>query len=141
MRYFTLLLFLLAGLQVSAQQYYRTDTLVNSQNDTTILRAGNSQSGTVEIEIDVVSGTPTADLKLEGSVSGNVWYDLYKDPESTGTPTVDPITIDSETALFIPGDGYSGTVQLVRPFKFLRLVTIQTGTGSATYRYSVLVHP
>ena len=134
---FTLLFAMLCTI-ASAQHYYRSDTLTNSQNDTAVVIVGADNSAAIEIEIDVVSGTPTADLKVEGSVSGNVWYDIYSDPETTGTPTKSAITIDSEDAVFVPGDGYSGTTQLSRPFKFLRLITIQTGTGTATYRYSVL---
>lgn len=118
--------------------YYKSDTLTNVQNDTIIFRTGNAISAAISINIDVVSGTPTADLKHEGSIDGNTWYQIYADPETSGTPTLGNITIDSENAIFIPGDGYSGTTQLTRPFQLIRLITIQTGTGTATYEYNVL---
>jgi hypothetical protein len=121
-------------MSISAQQAtYRTDTLTNVVNDTVELNLQGNHAA-ISIVRDVVSGSPSATLKVEGSVAGIVWFSTYMLPGSTNTPTTNAINIDSEDVLHMSVSGNFNHL-----FGKLRLITTQTGTGAATYKYRIIV--
>lgn len=142
MKHLLIALFALASLSLNAQrvEWEVSDTLTNVQSDTTQFSFIVPYHGVMvyEHKPTVISGAPTASVQFQGSINGDVWYDLYAAPEGTGVPTLTPIAVTANDVLFLPKRGFE-SFSVERPFRYLRIITAQAGTAEAYYHHWIML--
>lgn len=141
---FIILLFAVAGF--SQRTWINvTDTLTNTQNDTADVSSNTSypsKHATIFAKEVAITGSATGTIALQGSIDGSEWYVVQTSIVgavlgNTQTATTGGIVFNTSPIVGL----YDGTNEILvgsALYRFLRVITVQTGTGTSKYKVQII---
>ena len=140
MRLLSIIVVMLFCVSLGAQKvtYVQTDTLTNTQNDTSIVKTvfKKQERFSAWIAETGITGTATATVKFQGSIDRVNWYsiEVAEGADIGDTHTVlEAGSIMSSLPVYAFNVTDTPTPSGTPLFRYLRIIFIQTGTGTSTY--------
>ena len=147
MKHIITIIFLFIALSSYGQKTWinTTDTLTNTQSDTVVVSTNisyPSKHATIFAKEVVDAGTATGTIALQGSINGSDWYSVETGISGSALAATQTATVGGIVCQTSPVNSvWNGTTEVSvgsSQYRFLRVITAQTGTGTSYYSVQII---